>query len=396
MTTFRIAELAVPTDPGASPSWAAEGWAEVGAEHLIAVLGHDDFIDPPRTRVADYADQKHSAKVVLLAVRGHDGADVLPATVDGQGAGAEAAHEGAGAETTRGAVADVVGFAGITMPRTDNTHLAMVDLMVRPGARRRGVGEALWRAAEERVRAAGREVVTTWSSHVHEPPAGHAAAVVAATGVGAISADDPSARFALAHGFALEQTDRHSMLALPVDPAALAGWRAQAAQAAGEDYRVVQWADRTPEELLDGVAVLQRRMSTDAPSAGVDLREEVWDAQRVRDTDEAITRTGDRYVLTAALHVPTGELAAFTQLMLPAHRKEMVFQYNTLVRADHRGRRLGLLVKAANLQLLAQVRPEARRVHTWNAGENRYMLAINEQIGFARASIEGAWQRRLG
>ncbi|MFD1505858.1 hypothetical protein FE374_00355 [Georgenia yuyongxinii] len=82
--------------------------------------------------------------------------------------------------------------------------------------------------------------------------------------------------------------------------------------------------------------------------------------------------------------------------MTPGHRAAMAFQYNTLVRADHRGRSLGLLVKAVNLQLLAATNPAVRRVHTWNAGENAHMLAINEHIGFARASTEGVWQRRLG
>ena len=156
------------------------------------------------------------------------------------------------------------------------------------------------------------------------------------TGVGRLRAADIPARFARRHGFALGETTRHSQLALPL-PDGAAAWRAEAERAAGGGYRLVQWRDSTPEEWLHAIAVLQGRMSTDAPTGGLDLREEAWDAQRVRETDEQITRTGDGYVLTAAEHVPTGELAAFSQIMVPAHRAAVAFQYNTLVRADHRG-----------------------------------------------------------
>ncbi|WP_448070509.1 hypothetical protein [Georgenia yuyongxinii] len=215
------------------------------------------------------------------------------------------------------------------------------------------------------------------------------------TGVGRLRAADIPARFARRHGFALVETTRHSQLALPL-PDGAAAWRAEAERAAGGGYRLVQWRHHTPEEWLHAIAVLQGRMSTDAPTGGLDLREEAWDAQRVRETDEQITRTGDGYVLTAAEHVPTGELAAFSQIMVPAHRAAVAFQYNTLVRADHRGRRLGQLVKAASLELLVAAAPHVRRVHTWNAGENAYMLAINERLGFARASTERVWQARVG
>ncbi len=59
---------------------------------------------------------------------------------------------------------------------------------------------------------------------------------------------------------------------------------------------------------------------------------------------------------------------------------------------EHRGRSLGLLVKVAVLDELARSRPSARRVHTWNAEENRHMLAINVALGFAPAGVEAEWQ----
>ena len=57
--------------------------------------------------------------------------------------------------------------------------------------------------------------------------------------------------------------------------------------------------------------------------------------------------------------------------------------------------RLGLWMKAANLQQLLDANPDAARVHTWNADENAHMLAINEVLGFERLGLEGGWQKRL-
>ncbi|MHB1064466.1 MAG: GNAT family N-acetyltransferase [Georgenia sp.] len=366
MTAVRIVDLAVPDEGAPTSTRAAHGWAEVAAECLRERVGHDDFLDPPESQLALYASQQHSRKQVLLAL----------------------ALAGVGSST------DVLGYAQLDLPILDNTHLAQIEIMVRLGARRQGIGTTLWNEVEARVRAAGRTVVSSWSIHGREAAAGEDAAV-APTGVGRLPADDIAVRFARRHGFVLEQTERQSTLPLPVEPAMLACLRADAESAAGRDYRLVRWRDATPERWLTSMAVLQARMSMDSPSAGLATGEEVWDEQRVRETDMEYSIGGAGYVLTAAEHVPSGELVAFTMIRQAPHQPEVAFQYNTLVRADHRGHRLGMLVKVDNLEQLTEVYPAVRRLHTWNAGENRHMLAINEALGFAVASVEGVWQRNL-
>jgi RimJ/RimL family protein N-acetyltransferase len=57
-------------------------------------------------------------------------------------------------------------------------------------------------------------------------------------------------------------------------------------------------------------------------------------------------------------------------------------QWNTIVEPDHRGHRLGLAVKFANLRHLRLAVPETQRLETWNADENTRMIAINELLGF--------------
>ena len=216
------------------------------------------------------------------------------------------------------------------------------------------------------------------------------------TGSGRIARTDAFASFAARHGLVLEQSERYSVLPLPVDPDLLERLRAEAQAAAGPGYRVITWRDRCPDEWVDQLAVLETRMSTDAPSAGVEREEDPWDAGRVRSAEARSAASGHGTLGSAAVHVPTGTLAGFTQLELPRERPEVVFQEDTLVLREHRGNRLGQLVKAVNLQRLAELQPRARRVHTWNAEENSYMLRINVALGFRPAGVCGVWTKALG
>ncbi len=62
---------------------------------------------------------------------------------------------------------------------------------------------------------------------------------------------------------------------------------------------------------------------------------------------------------------------------------------------DHRGHRLGMLVKIAAADLLLEHAPEREAIVTWNAEENRPMLDVNEAMGFRAIGYEGAWQKRV-
>jgi hypothetical protein len=46
------------------------------------------------------------------------------------------------------------------------------------------------------------------------------------------------------------------------------------------------------------------------------------------------------------------------------HESERAYQWGTSVRPDHRGHRLGLAVKAANLRLLQETHPQVTTVVT--------------------------------
>ena len=230
---------------------------------------------------------------------------------------------------------------------------------------------------------------------VQPPPAAgaEAARLAAPTGFGSVPLNNPEVLFLLHRGYRLEQVERGSRLPLPVDPARLTELARAASERAGDDYTIVSWIGRTPERWLEDFAMLYTRMSTDAPTAGLEEPEDVWTVQRLI-ADQDAGATGPRTALvTAALHRPSGHLTGFTELSVPSGAGRAASQEDTLVLREHRGHRLGMMLKVANLQLLEQTFPLVPAVITFNAEENRYMLEVNETLGFVPIGYEGAWRK---
>jgi len=75
-----------------------------------------------------------------------------------------------------------------------------------------------------------------------------------------------------------------------------------------------------------------------------------------------------------------------------SHTPAVVQQQFTGVRPDARGRGLGKWIKAAMLQRVHELYPEARWISTYNAMSNDPMLAINHALGFRRHRAGAEYQ----
>lgn len=269
--------------------------------------------------------------------------------------------------------------------------VAYLVIEVLPRFRARGIGTALLDRLQAMARDDGRTVLHMYG--LAKEAAGER--LPSPTGHGSLPLADPGVRFLLKHGWSLEQVERSSKLALPVPTGLLADHLAAASEASGADYRVHTWIDRVPDRWRDDLAVLLTRMSTDAPSAGMEATEEVWTAQRILDEEARRASSPRRQLLAAVEHLPTGRLAGYTELSVPPEPDRAVSQENTIVLSEHRGHRLGMLLKVANLVHLAETHPGHPSVTTFNAEENRHMLSVNEAVGFVAVGYEGAWRREL-
>lgn len=286
---------------------------------------------------------------------------------------------------------DPAGAAVLVLPLADNTRVAWLDILVDPAAQGSGLGRALLQAAEEHAAVQGRTVLEGETEH---PAARDGMQVLRpATGAGEVPADR-TARFAAAAGFTLEQADRISVLnTAEADPEPVLERLLRQVQGR---YELVAWTGRVPEVLLEDYALLRRRMSTDAPMGDLDWEEEDWDAGRVRLSETTRAAAGYDVLCCAVRETASGALAGHTVLEVNRERPVAAMQDDTLVLREHRGHGLGMLLKAANLQRLGAQYPAVERIYTWNAEENRYMLRINEALGFRPAGWAGQWQKRLG
>jgi GNAT superfamily N-acetyltransferase len=273
----------------------------------------------------------------------------------------------------------------------DDERVGWVAIEVHPDHEGIGIGTALTDAVEAAAREAGFQRLIVYAVS----PDGTGEPLIPPTGAGSVPADNREVRFLLRYGYRLEQVTRGSRFALPADLADLEARRAEAAAASEDEYRVHTWAGPTPERWLDDQADLYTRMSTEEPTAGLEQPEDRWDAARVRDYD-AMQHQGPRVTLNAVVeHNASGRLVAYTQLAVPRDLTRPATQEDTLVLREHRGHRLGMLLKVENLLALERADPGHPSVLTWNACENTPMLDVNDAVGFTAIGYEGAWRKHL-
>ncbi|HSU74931.1 MAG TPA: GNAT family N-acetyltransferase [Terrabacter sp.] len=267
----------------------------------------------------------------------------------------------------------VVGALEVQLPLVDNPDAAMLWLSVRAGARGRGIGSALL-AEAERIGA------------------DHDRSLFFAETEWAEGGSDASEPFATGRGFVVAMTVLRSEMVLPADRAAL-GALVQGPGA--EDYALEGYVDDMPEDWLEDRAVLQQRMSTDAPADDLALEEEAWDAQRLLEQQQRLRSAGRRILESVARHVPSGRIVGFTQVSVSASEPTLGYQQDTLVLTEHRGHGLGLRLKAATALRIMEELPEVTAVRTWNAASNEHMLAVNRRLGYVVDGYSREWQKRL-
>lgn len=367
VTEWTVLDAPAPTDASVPEAWALHGAARVSRDVELADWDHADLHYPAGYLAVELNTESYATRSLQVAIA--RSAQTAP-TAD-----------------------DVVGYAKLELPRGDNEHIVYAEICVHPDHRRRGVGTALMTRVEALAAEHGRGTVISWTGQVGEP-APDRPGLAPPTGSGRLFPDDAGVTFALRHGFVLEQAERYSMLHLPVDEALLARLHDDATDRAGADYRTIAWQDRCPDTWVDQYAALRTRMSTDVPLAGLDIQETPWDPARVRDKESEHATAQMGHLVVAAEHVPSGALVAYTTVFFPYPWPEVVFQDDTLVIREHRGHRLGMLVKTELLSRLGEVRPDAKRIHTWNAEENEHMLAINVALGFTPMGVGGMWQKK--
>lgn len=279
-----------------------------------------------------------------------------------------------------GRAGEVVGYLCLELPLRDNLENADLELTVHPAHRRHGVGRALHGYAIQRLRELGRQRYAAFS--VETLPGGP-------------ERDHAGSRFATAVGAksALDEVRRRLNLTTG-DNGRLAGLRDAAAARAG-GYRLVSWRDRTPDEYVADAGYLSSRLVSDAPMGDLQWEPPKVDVARVREREGLIAASRQRVYATGAVHEATGRLVALTDLAVARSSPWHAWQWITLVEPQHRGHRLGALVKVENLRFAREHEPQLRVIDTWNATVNDHMISINEALGYRPVDRWLNWQQEV-
>ena len=260
-----------------------------------------------------------------------------------------------------------------------NLELAELQVNTHPDERGKSYGSAMLERCEALARQRGRSTVLAmvdWPYDAH--PQGD--------GV-------PSIEFAKKHGYEMALVEIQRRLDLPVEEETLDRLAADAAQH-HQGYTLRSWMGAVPEDLLQGWAEVTSALMTEAPTGEIEREPEVPDVQVVRESEALAFAQGRELYATAALDAE-GTVVAYSNFGVNTEGSPRAYQWGTLVRPEHRGHRLGMAVKVANLRLLQRERPDLGQVVTWNAEVNAHMIGVNEAMGFVPVERSGEVQKKL-
>jgi len=266
--------------------------------------------------------------------------------------------------------AGLMGAVSLDLWPNENAHLAFANPLVRPSARRQGVGSELYAHAHERAREEHRRSVNTFAMD-----------------------DEAMQEFAKMVGATQSEQILQLVQPLDVDTRSRAEQLLQEAEAASEGFTLVRWVGRCPDEYVDGYIHAVSGMD-DAPRPdSLDMAANRLTPEQLNMRQALQTQIGYRNYVICAREQLTGEFVGVTNVL--AFDGQQAEQGDTTVLDGHRGHRLGLRLKSAMVLWLLDAEPQLTHVVTGNANNNDYMLRVNRALGYEVSSQFGVWSRPI-
>ena len=264
----------------------------------------------------------------------------------------------------------VIGYTHVsTWP--DHADSGLVRVAVRQGHRRKGVGSELLLVSLGGLESEGR------SKLIVDIPIGS-------------PIEGPAERLGLKRVF----SERISQLRVAdIDWELMDSWIARASERAG-DYELLSMRPPFPDEHMEEWCRIADAMNT-APMEDFDLEDTQMTPEKWRSIETNFAARGYDLHSLVAVHRPSRAFAGMTTLIYMRNNPSLALQDDTVVDPDHRNRGLGRLIKAAMAKDFLAEHPDVERIDTGNAGSNRPMLSINEEMGFRPILEISAWQGEI-
>ncbi len=246
---------------------------------------------------------------------------------------------------------DLLGYTSILLVG----DIAVLELLVRPDARRHGVAGALLATAAKRA-----DMEAFGSIGVE---------VIGGT---------PAADFFEAQGFRCAFVEMRTLLDLSTVDWLRLG---TLAQGVGSGYRIEYHPGGPPESMFEEYAKAKSSVRLN-PADDLELRPSSYDSERLRASLATLHARGLKPYVVLAVHEQSGAVAGLTEVVVPAQRPTRADQYDTVVVQAHRGYGLGRALKARMLFELRAAEPQLLDVQTWNPVGNEAMRRVNDELGF--------------
>ena len=276
---------------------------------------------------------------------------------------------------------EVVGHMQITFWLESNPHLAFFLLHVHPDHRRRGIGSAMFDKAVALARENGRTNLNTAVPLYWE---------------GGPARSEDGAKFLEKRGATRALTDVNRRCAVDaIDRSEEERMYAEALAAAGGAYHLRQWVGPIPDDLLVTMCRMESMILNEIPLGEIEMEAEEVDTEKMR-AMEAVNLAEGRIPVNSVAVDESGEVVAWSEISVDDGPYTAAHQGITIVDPGHRGHRLGLLTKLANLRLLREHFGHVEEIWTDNADVNDHMIAINVALGYETVDAKGEYQLKLG
>lgn len=266
-----------------------------------------------------------------------------------------------------------VGVALLTWPTTDNLHVCWGSVSVVAEHRRRRVGTQLLATLIAAGRALDRRTLEIEVAHPLD------------------GGTSPGEAFLAAAGLKEVMFEQRAELPLPVPTETVDRLRARVPD--DLDHALQTWGAHCPQERSAAFRAALEAFVLQAPTGDREVEATRWSAERLRSAEDRREAAGRTSWSTGAF-AADGECAAFTELFVAAG-EAYAHQSATLVLPEHRGHRLGVAVKIANLLAMQRDRPDLTHVSTYVAPGNTYMHDVNDALGFVPVETLTEWALAL-
>jgi RimJ/RimL family protein N-acetyltransferase len=274
---------------------------------------------------------------------------------------------------------EVVVVGDVEMRLDSRPDQALLQVFTHPDHRRRGYGSRMLVTLEVAAHGKGRRLFDAEAAYPYDGPA---------DGSGSAGVE-----FARRHEYAFGLGDVMRVLDLPVTDELIDRLLAEAAPHHAS-YSLRSWVGPLPDELVEDWTALNASLDTEAPVGDLEKTPEPPSVEFTRSREALIAAQGRTMFNTVAI-AADGTLAGYTDIVTTVHEPGRAYQWGTLVAREHRGHKLGLAMKAANLRLLQTEGPPLESLTTYNAEVNSHMIAVNEALGFRPVERLGEFQKKM-